>query len=228
MTGEKSNERGKQMLVGKYLKRLLEKNSMTQKELSGLLGVSKQSVSRYVNDQREMDYATIRKIVSIFNVTSDYLLGIDRNDEMMENSAEELTGREFKIPLISHYIGNKPFMTEENIVTYFQLSYSVFGTGNFFVYRLEEDKKTCFSNAICPILLNQYVLVRRQERFFNNDVLALVLEGSKKIRIRRVKIKDDDLHFDLNGLKEDFHFTKEDAGKKFQVVGKVINLVADV
>ena len=97
------------MLVGKYLKRLLKKNNMTQKELSGLLGVSKKSVYRYVNDQREMDYATIRKIVFIFNVTSDYLLGIDRNEERIAESMDELSTREFKIPLASHFIGAKLF-----------------------------------------------------------------------------------------------------------------------
>ena len=214
------------MLVGKSLKRLLEKNNMTQKELSGLLGVSKQSVSRYVNDQRELDYATIRKVVSIFNVTSDYLLGIDRKEERIEESKEELLTREFKIPLVSHFIGENPFLSEDDVITYFQFAYSVFGTGKFYFYQLGNEGKSCYNRAISQLLLDQYVLIRRQEKFFNGDVLAIVLEGSDRIEIRRITIKANKLYFDLNGLSEEFKFNIDDVGKKFHVIGKVINLIA--
>ncbi|AMP21261.1 hypothetical protein AZF37_09005 [endosymbiont 'TC1' of Trimyema compressum] len=190
------------------------------------MGVSKQSVSRYVNDQREMDYATIRKIVAIFNVTSEYLLGIDRNEEKIAESVEELSTREFRIPLVSHFIGEKPFLSDENVITYFRFACSVFGAGNFFFYRLGDEGRLYYHSAISQILLDQYVLIRRREKFFNGDVLAIVLEGSEKINIRRIKIKDTKLYFDLNGLGEELFFTIDDVGKRFRVIGKVISLIA--
>ena len=112
------------------------------------------------------------------------------------------------------------------MITYFQFSYSVFGTGNFFFYRLGDGGKACYHSAISQILLDQYVLIRRQEKFFNGDVLAIVLEGSEKIKIRQIKIKDNKLYFDLNVFSEDLFFNVDDVGKRFRVIGKVINLIA--
>jgi len=54
---------------------LLKEQKITQKELSEFIGVSKQSISFYVNGKRIPDIEILNRICEYFNVSADYLLG---------------------------------------------------------------------------------------------------------------------------------------------------------
>lgn len=51
--------------------------SLSQVELAGFLGVSKQCVSNWENDYIQPSVDMLVKIAGFFNVTTDYLLGLD-------------------------------------------------------------------------------------------------------------------------------------------------------
>lgn len=51
---------------------------MTQKELSNRLGVSKSVISSYESGTRFPSYDVLIKIAQIFNVSTDYLLGLEK------------------------------------------------------------------------------------------------------------------------------------------------------
>ena len=67
------------MDFGTTLKELRKKNKMTQLQLANLLGITKSVVSFYENRERTPSPETLVKIASVFHVTTDYLLGIDRS-----------------------------------------------------------------------------------------------------------------------------------------------------
>ena len=71
---------------GKKLHSLMKDNKITQQELAEKLNVRRGSVSNWVTDRRMPDSDTIVDLANIFNVTTDYLLGNDKNIKDNTNS----------------------------------------------------------------------------------------------------------------------------------------------
>ncbi len=63
---------------GDKLKQLRKEAGMTQAELAALLNVTKSVVSYYELKERSPSPEILIKLSSIFHVTTDYLLGIER------------------------------------------------------------------------------------------------------------------------------------------------------
>lgn len=73
---------------GKKLHSLMKDNKITQQELAEKLNVRRGSVSNWVTDRRMPDSDTIVDLANIFNVTTDYLLGNDKNIKDNTNSKD--------------------------------------------------------------------------------------------------------------------------------------------
>ena len=65
-------------MIGKRLKELRQQKGLTQPELAKRLNISVSSIGMYETDAREPSDEIKTKIADFFNVTVDYLLGIDR------------------------------------------------------------------------------------------------------------------------------------------------------
>lgn len=61
------------------LRRLRERSGKTQQEIADLLQIQRPTYTRYESGEREPDYSTLAKLANIFDVTTDYLLGISDN-----------------------------------------------------------------------------------------------------------------------------------------------------
>lgn len=74
------------------LKELRIEKGMKQAELAELLNVTRQAVSRYEAEERDISPETIRLLCNYFGVTADYLLGISsrRSAEISDADAELL------------------------------------------------------------------------------------------------------------------------------------------
>lgn len=64
------------------LKELRKKRKISQLKLAMDLGMNQNSISRYENESREADYATLIKLADYFGVSIDYLLERTNNPEM--------------------------------------------------------------------------------------------------------------------------------------------------
>ena len=67
------------MLLGERLKALRTSKKMSQKELAEKIGIAKSVISFYESNDRCPSYDVLIKIARTFNVTTDYLLGFDKN-----------------------------------------------------------------------------------------------------------------------------------------------------
>lgn len=65
--------------MNKILKALRMSKGFTQKQVADLLHISRPTYTRYETGERKPDYETIKKISFIFNVSTDYLIGIDKS-----------------------------------------------------------------------------------------------------------------------------------------------------
>lgn len=64
--------------IGKTIKELRLDEGISQRELGKRLGVSNQAVSFWECGQREPDLDMLLKIAKYFQVTTDFLLGIEK------------------------------------------------------------------------------------------------------------------------------------------------------
>lgn len=65
------------MTFGQKIKQLRTDNNWTQEQFAELMGVSAQAVSRWETDSSMPDISLIAPIAYTFNVSCDYLLGVD-------------------------------------------------------------------------------------------------------------------------------------------------------
>ena len=63
------------------LKELRKGKKISQLKLAMDLHMNQNSISRYENEEREADYATLIRFADYFNVSIDYLLGRTNNPE---------------------------------------------------------------------------------------------------------------------------------------------------
>jgi len=67
------------MLIPDRIKEKRLEHGMTQQDLATLINVTKTSVCCYEKGKRTPNIETLEDIASVFNVTTDYLLGRDTN-----------------------------------------------------------------------------------------------------------------------------------------------------
>lgn len=68
------------LLLGDKIRELRKNKNMTQEELGVALGVAKNTVSYWERNENKPDYDMIIKIAKLFNVSTDYLFGLNGND----------------------------------------------------------------------------------------------------------------------------------------------------
>ncbi|MCL2637850.1 MAG: helix-turn-helix domain-containing protein [Oscillospiraceae bacterium] len=80
--------------LGNKIRTLRLERHITQTELSRRIGVSKAMVSSYELEQRSPSYEVLIKIAAFFGVTTDFLLGLEKNRAI---SVEGLGVKELEI-----------------------------------------------------------------------------------------------------------------------------------
>ena len=64
-------------MYGQRLKELRMEKGLTQTELAKILNTTQKSISKYENEYLDVSTETIIKICKYFDVSADYLLGLD-------------------------------------------------------------------------------------------------------------------------------------------------------
>ena len=73
----------KELYIGNRLKQLRIEYGILQKDLAEQLQLSQQTISLYESNKRQPDYDTLRTISEFFNVSTDYILGVNNIREPM-------------------------------------------------------------------------------------------------------------------------------------------------
>ncbi|HIZ84236.1 MAG TPA: helix-turn-helix domain-containing protein [Firmicutes bacterium] len=75
------------MRFGDIIRDLLEEHNMTQRELASKLNLAASTLGSYVQNVREPDFETLKRIAAYFHVSTDYLL--DCRSEKADTRAED-------------------------------------------------------------------------------------------------------------------------------------------
>lgn len=62
--------------LGEKLKTLRTENRLHQEQVAHLVGVERSTVSLWENDLRQPSYAMLVRLANLYNVSTDYLLGM--------------------------------------------------------------------------------------------------------------------------------------------------------
>ena len=73
------------VMLSKRLKELRIENNYSQYEIANLIGIAQVTYSHYELGRRSISIQNIVKIAKIYNVSTDYLLGIS-DDKLRQNS----------------------------------------------------------------------------------------------------------------------------------------------
>jgi transcriptional regulator with XRE-family HTH domain len=68
--------------MGNRIKALRLEKYITQTEMARRIGVSKAMISSYELEQRSPSYEVLIKIAAFFNVSTDFLLGVDKSSSI--------------------------------------------------------------------------------------------------------------------------------------------------
>lgn len=74
------------LYFGKKLRKLRKDNNLTQKQLADKLEITKATVSAYETNAKYPSIEVLIKISNIFNVSSDYLLGLSEKTEFQNSN----------------------------------------------------------------------------------------------------------------------------------------------
>lgn len=83
------------IIVSEKIKQLRIQKGLTQSQLSSLLGCSSSTISGYELGTKRPDYENLVALARIFNVSTDYLLGVENKREMLDTSS--LTNEEIQV-----------------------------------------------------------------------------------------------------------------------------------
>jgi|GEM_PF-3191167 len=99
-------------MVGKRLRLLRTERNITQEQLGKILGVGKTAISQYENSVRRPDAVMIRHMAEFFNVSTDYLLGLENHNGDNHEKAGKLPTearlflKDFEEFILTRYCGN--------------------------------------------------------------------------------------------------------------------------
>lgn len=68
-------------LLGMRIRNLRKASNLSQQDLAQTLGLSRSAVASYENGSRYPDHATLIKMAGYFEVSVDYLLGVNTNKD---------------------------------------------------------------------------------------------------------------------------------------------------
>ncbi len=65
-------------MFGKRIVEIRKEHNLTQKQLGEILNANQRTISQYEKESRDLNTDTIIKICTYFDISADYLLGIDK------------------------------------------------------------------------------------------------------------------------------------------------------
>ncbi len=197
------------MDFGDKLKQLLDDKNETQTSLSNYLHVERNTVSSYVNNKRQPNFDTLKKIAKYFNVTTDYLLG--SNVEPVELSQDVI-----KIPVLGLISCGQMSLAEENIIDYIDIPREWQNKGDYFALQLK-------GNSMSPKFLDGDIVIFKKQSTVNSGSLAIVCVDEdyeatfKKVIIDKNKIT-------LIALNPEYDPIYLDSKKRVHILGIPVEL----
>lgn len=213
-------------MLSEKLKSLRKQHNMTQADVAEIVGVSQQAVGKWERGIASPDYDALAKLAKRFNVSADYLIGLQSKE--MAEKVEDVklyllrhegitldTGNDLqslkRVPIIGTIACGSPILAEQNISGYtcctdFSADFALVAKGDSMINRRIHD--------------GDLVFIKSQPDVEDGDVTAVLIDGEATLKIIR-RTDDAVMLLPANDKYPPMVFHKQDVDS-FRVLGKAI------
>lgn len=161
------------------LKDLRIKNNELQEDIGKIIGVSGRAIGNYETGKRKMSPEIVLKLAEHFNVTTDYLLGKD-----VDNNVFPMPDNAVPIPVVGKISAGLPILATENISRYeFAPSSLINKNFTYFYLTVTGDSMNRKFND------GDIVLVQQQNDLENDEIGVFLIDN--EATVKRYKKEDD-------------------------------------
>lgn len=138
-------------MISNKIKELRKKNGLTQEELARETNLSQSNIGMIEGGKRIPGRKTLEILANFFNVTIDYLLGQEENNE------KRITINDFKIiPMLGTIRAGLPILAEENLLGYYPvLKSQIQRDKEYFILRVKGDSMNLEFNEGSMLLIEK-------------------------------------------------------------------------
>jgi len=201
------------MNIGQRIKARREMRKMTLDELSKLVGVTRQTLSRYETGViNNIPSDMIERIATALHATPAQLMGWDEEDTPSKAAG-------VSVPVLGRVPAGIPLEAIECIIDYEEIPNEMARTGEFFGLQIEGD-------SMAPRILNgDVVIVRKQFEVESGDI-AIVMVNGDDATCKRVMHHENGLSLVSNNpAYPPRYFTATEVERMpIQIIGKVVEL----
>ena len=190
------------------LKELREKKELFQSDVAKFLGISTPAYSYYEANKRNMPAETAIKLSKFFNVSVDYLLGVESANKSL-------------LPVLGTVKAGYNYLAQENIIDYIDPSINITDPENYFGLIVKGDSMSPLFDE------GDYLIVHKLDGEFNTNDIGIVLINGDEATVKKV-VKTDtgiELHA-FNPYYPVKKFTYEEMDKlPVKVIGVVVRQI---
>lgn len=183
--------------IAENIKSLMKANNWTQLKTSQITGISKSTLSDYINCKTLINVGNVEKLAIAFKVPKSLIdPSFERNDDELNSSSlpdkdnnkenklnEEKTTEIKQIPIVGNISLKQEALTFEKIIAYKDIPKSWLKDGNHFLLRAKGN------NMIhARIQSGDLLLIRIQYQVKNGDIAAVLIDGI--LELKRVYVLD--------------------------------------
>lgn len=199
----------------------LSNAGMIPQELSNASGVSKASISQYLNGSHSPSNISSGKMAKILNVNPVWLMGFD---VPMNNDSEKIASGNksgVKINVLGRVAAGIPIDCIEDIIDTEEITQEMASTGEFFGLQIHGD-------SMEPRMKEgDVVIVRKQDDAESDNIVIAIVNGNEATCKRLKKYNDGIALISNNPAYEPMYFTNQEIVEKpVRIIGVVKELRA--
>ena len=209
----------KNPITAKRLAQALSNKNMIPQELANASGVSKASISQYLNGSHAPSNISSGKMAKILNVNPVWLMGFDV--PMNEDTSSHPRRKGVPIPVYGRVAAGVPIEMIEDIIDTEEITEEMARTGEFFALQIHGD-------SMEPRMKEgDVVIVRKQEDAETGETVIATVNGTDATCKRLRKYKDGIELIPTNPSYEPLFFSNKEVEKKpVCILGRVVELRA--
>ena len=209
----------KNPITAKRLALALSNKNMIPQELANASGVSKASISQYLNGSHAPSNISSGKMAKILDVNPVWLMGFDVPMKEKISSLPQRKG--VPIPVYGRVAAGVPLEMIEDIIDTEEITEKMSRTGDFFALQIHGDSMEPKMSE------GDVVIVRRQEDAESGDTVIATVNGTDATCKRLRKYRDGIELIATNPSYEPMFFSNEEIEKKpVRILGRVVELRA--
>lgn len=199
-------------ILASNLQKLMDRESITQKDIAVIAGVSQQSVSNWLAGKLIPRMGSIEKIAEYFDVAKSDLL------EMKDGYESKAT----RIPVLGTVKAGIPITAVQEILDYEEISSEMARCGEYFALRIKGD-------SMEPRMHEGDVVIVKQQSTVDSGQIAIVLVNGDEATVKKVRFRNNGIEliaFNSYAYEPHFYSAEDIQRLPVEIIGRVVELRA--